>query len=140
MKQIESLVGYELFQLCKAHRNRAEELLNEHGLHAGQEMTLFQLWEEEGQTHSQLAERMCVEAPTASKMLQRMVTSGLLVRKADPDDARVSRVYLTEHGRSLEKPVLDAWNRLEEETLRGLTDAEKALLRRILIQMRTNLS
>ena len=140
MKQIESLIGYELFQLCKAHRNRAEELLNEHGLHAGQEMTLFQLWEEEGQTQTQLAERMCVEAPTASKMLQRMETAGLLVRRADTEDARVSRVYLTDHSRSLEKPVREAWNRLEEETLGGLTEAEQALLRRLLIQMRNNLS
>ena len=140
MKQIEGLIGYELFQLCKAHRNRAEELLNEHGLHTGQEMTLFQLWEEEGQTQTQLAERMCVEAPTASKMLQRMETAGLLVRRADSEDARVSRVYLTDHSRSLEKPVREAWNRLEEETLRGLTEAEQALLRRLLIQMRSNLS
>jgi DNA-binding MarR family transcriptional regulator len=138
--QIESLIGFELVQLCRAHRNRAEELLNVYGLHTGQEMTLFHLWEEEGQTHSELAERMCVEPPTASKMLQRMETAGFLVRRADPNDARVSRVYLTEFGRSLEMPVRDAWNRLEEETLRGLTEEEKAYIQLILIRMRTNLS
>ena len=138
--QIKSLIGFELVQLCRAHRNRAEELLNVYGLHTGQEMTLFHLWEEEGQTHSELAERMCVEPPTASKMLQRMETAGFLVRKPDPDDARVSRVYLTEYGRSLEKPVLAAWKRLEEQTLNGMTEAEQALLRRLIIQMRTNLS
>jgi DNA-binding MarR family transcriptional regulator len=138
--QIESLIGFELVQLCRAHRNRAEELLNVYGLHTGQEMTLFHLWEEEGQTHSELAERMCVEPPTASKMLQRMETAGFLVRKPDPADARVSRVYLTEYGRSLEKPVLEAWKRLEEQTLKGMTEAEQALLRRLIMQMRTNLS
>lgn len=138
--QIESLIGFEMVQLCRAHRNRAEELLNVYGLHTGQEMTLFHLWEEEGQTHSELAERMCVEPPTASKMLQRMETAGFLVRKPDPDDARVSRVYLTEYGRSLEKPVLEAWKRLEEQTLKGMTEAEQALLQRLITQMRTNLS
>ncbi|HET9494211.1 MAG TPA: MarR family transcriptional regulator [Chloroflexia bacterium] len=138
--QIKSLIGFELVQLCRAHRNRAEELLNTYGLHTGQEMTLFHLWEEEGQTHSELAERMCVEPPTASKMLQRMETAGFLVRKPDPADARVSRVYLTEYGRSLEKPVLEAWKRLEEQTLRGMTEAEQALVRRLIMQMRTNLS
>ena len=140
MKQTKGRIGFELVQLSRAHRNRAEELLSPLGLHTGQEMTLFLLWEEEGQTHSQLAERMCVEPPTASKMLQRMEADGLLVRRTDPDDARVSRVYLTEHGRSLKQPVLDAWNRLEEETLKGLTETEQALLRRLLMVMRSNLS
>jgi DNA-binding MarR family transcriptional regulator len=140
MKQIEGRIGYELVQLCRAHRNRAEELLNPLGLHTGQEMTLFLLWEEEGQTHSQLAERMCVEPPTASKMLQRMEAAGFLVRRTDPEDARISRVYLTEHGRSLKEPTLDAWNCLEEETLNGLTETEQALLRRMLRQMHSNLS
>ena len=140
MKHLEGRIGYELVQLARTHRNRAEELLNPLGLHTGQEMTLFLLWEEEGQTHSQLAERMCVEPPTASKMLQRMEAAGLLVRRTDPEDARISRVYLTERGRSLKEPVLDAWKRLEEETLKGLTETEQALLRRLLMQMRANLS
>ena len=140
MKQIEGRVGYQLVQLSRAHRNRAEALLSQIGLHVGQEMILFRLWQEEGLAHSQLAELMCVEPPTATKMLQRMEAAGLVVRRPDPEDGRISRVYLTELGKSLEKPVLNAWNSLEEETIRGLTEMEQALLRRLLMQMRANLS
>lgn len=140
MRQIEEFLGFQIVQVCRAHRNQATVALGELGLHAGQEMILFMLWLEEGLSHSQFAEQMCVEPPTISKMLQRMETAGLVERRADPDDARVSRVYLTEHGRSLEPQVVDAWRQLEERTLKGLTQAEQMLLRRLLVQVHSNLS
>ena len=140
MKQIEGYVGYQIVQVCKAHRNRADAGLSTHGLHVGQEMILFLLWAEEGLTNSYLAERLSVEPPTVSRMLQRMECSGLVDRRTDPEDARVSRVYLTDQARTLEVPVLRAWRDLEEATVRGFTDAEQALLRRLLIQVRDNLA
>ncbi len=140
MRQIEEFLGYQIVQVCRAHRNQAATALGELGLHAGQEMILFMLWLEEGLSHSQFAEQMCVEPPTITKMLQRMETAGLVERRPDPDDARVSRVYLTEHGRSLERQVVDAWRQLEERTLKGLTQAEQVLLRRLLVQVHSNLS
>lgn len=140
MKQIEGYVGYQIVQVCKAHRNRAEAGLSALGLHAGQEMILFLLWAEEGLTNSYLAERLGVEPPTVSKMLQRMECAGLVERRADSEDARVSRVYLTPHARELEELVLGAWRELEEATVRGFTETEQALLRRLLLQVRDNLT
>jgi DNA-binding MarR family transcriptional regulator len=75
-----------------------------------------------------------------TKMVQRMEHAGLVVRRPDPEDARISRVYLTEQGRSLEQPVLRAWTQLEERTLAGLTQVEQMLLRRMLLQIDMNLS
>lgn len=140
MRQIEEFLGFQIVQVCRAHRNQAEAMLCELGLHAGQEMILFLLWIEEGMSHSQFAEQMCVEPPTITKMLQRMEAAGLVERHPDANDARVSRVYLTERGRSLEQQVLDAWRQLEERTLQGLTQAEQVLLRRLLAQVHSNLS
>ncbi len=140
MKQIESNVGFLLVQCCRAHRNRAEAALSELGLHVGQEMFLLRLCQEDGQTQSQLAGCMCVEPPTLSKMVQRMEVAGLVERRQDSEDARVSRVYLTERGRALEQPVLAIWRDLEKCTLSGLTETEQMLLRRLLLQIQTNIS
>jgi MarR family transcriptional regulator, organic hydroperoxide resistance regulator len=105
MASIQDTVGYALAQLCKAHRQSVDSALKQVSrescgpeLHVGQEMILLQLWAEEGLTQSRLAELLCVEPPTITKMLQRMEQAGLLVRSADPDDARVSRVSLTRRG------------------------------------------
>jgi len=129
-----------LLQIHKAHRQRAEAGLNKLGVHTGQEMILLQLWIEEGIPQSQLAASMEVEPPTATKMLQRMERAGLIERRPDPEDARVSLVYLTERGRALEQPVLDVWKQLEAQTVSGLSLTEQTLLHRLLLQMLTNLS
>jgi len=140
VRQIQDYIGFQLLQIHKAHRQRAEAGLNKLGVHTGQEMILLQLWIEEGIPQSQLAASMEVEPPTATKMLQRMERAGLIERRPDPEDARVSLVYLTERGRALEQPVLDVWKQLEAQTVSGLSLTEQTLLHRLLLQMLTNLS
>lgn len=140
MRQIQDYIGFQLLQIHKAHRRLAEAALNKLGVHTGQELILLQLWIEEGIPQSQLAACMEVEPPTATKMLQRMESAGLIVRRQDPEDARVSRVYLTARGRALEQPVLDVWKQLEAQTVTGLSLTEQALLHRLLLQVSTNLS
>ena len=139
MRQIQDYIGYQLVQICKAHRQHAEAGLNKLGVHVSQEMILLQLWVEEGIPQSQLATCMEVESPTVTKMLQRMEHAGLIERRPDPEDARVSRVYLTERGRALEQPVLDVWKQLEARTISGLSLTEQTLLHRLLMQVATNL-
>jgi MarR family transcriptional regulator, organic hydroperoxide resistance regulator len=147
MTSIQDTVGYALAQLCKAHRQSVDSSLKQVSrqscgpeLHVGQEMILLQLWAEEGLTQSRLAELLCVEPPTITKMLQRMEQAGLLVRSSDPDDARVSRVSLTERGRSLEGLIAQGWAQVEERLTAGMTAEERMLLRRLLVQARANLA
>jgi MarR family transcriptional regulator, organic hydroperoxide resistance regulator len=140
VKHIQDNLGYLIVQICKGHRYCAEKLLNEQGVHAGQEMILFQLWEQDGLSQSQLAETMCVEPPTISKMIQRMEGVGLVERRPDAEDARVSRVYLTPQSQELERGVEQAWQKLEAQTVDGLTETEQLLLRRLLMQVLANLS
>lgn len=132
-------VSFALAQLCKAHRYRVDAALREHGLRAGQEMILLQLWGEDGLTQSQLVDRLCVEPPTVTKMLQRMEAEGLLTRRPDPDDARISRVFLAAPGRCLEQLVQQCWAEVEGQLTDGMTLEERVLARRLLIQMRQNI-
>jgi DNA-binding MarR family transcriptional regulator len=137
---IQETIGFLLSQVCRAHRQRAESALNALGLHVGQEMILHRLWREEGLTQTELGECAGVEAPTVTKMLGRMERAGLVVRRPDPADARLSRVYLTEHGRALEAGVCEVWHGLEACTRANLTLEEQLLLRRLLLQVRQNLA
>ena len=133
-------IGYRILQIHKAHRNRAEAALNELGLHTGQELLLFQLWNEESLTQSQLVDNLCVEPPTVTKTLQRLEQAGLVERRQDTEDARVSRVYLTPEGRALQAPVQKIWEDLETLTVQGLSEVEKALMFRLLDQISDNIA
>ena len=140
MHAFEEDLNYQLIQFVKEHRKLAEEALSQLGLHVSQELVLFVLWREEGLSQSELAARLRVELPTLTKAVQRMERVGLLIRQADAQDTRVSRVYLTENGRALYAPALKVWQDLEARMLHGMTEIEQAFLRRLLQQMITNLS
>jgi DNA-binding MarR family transcriptional regulator len=68
-----------------------------------------------------------------------MESCGFVERRSDLTDARSFRVYLTEKGRTLEKPVSHIWEQAEEKTLQGISPEERLILRRLLAQVRKNL-
>jgi DNA-binding MarR family transcriptional regulator len=121
------------------HHIRAHQLLESLDLYRGQPKVLYALWAEEGVSHSELASRVHVSAPTLSKMVQRMAKAGLLVCRDDPRDQRVSRIYLTDAGRSIKVSVEQTWARLDAETLVGFSVEERKQLLGYLTRMEHNL-
>lgn len=139
-KAIPETLGYLLMQICRANRSKAQEHLSQIGLHTGQEMFLLRLWHADGQTQTELADEICVQPATITRMIDRLTKEGLVERRADPEDRRVSRVYLTEAGRVLQQPVEDIWREMEQESFANMTLDEQVLLRRLLLQVHENLS
>lgn len=137
---MQNTLSFALIKLSKAHRARAEALLSPFDLYPGQEQILFRLWQEEGLRQSVLAEQLCVEPPTVTKMLQRMERKGWIERRGDPDDARLSRVYLTEAGRALQTDIANVWAQLESDMTASLSEDERLLLKRLFAQMQADLS
>lgn len=136
----EESIDFLLVQVSKLHRFRAHRLLESLGLYRGQPHVLRALWDQEGMTHGELASRLQVQPATITKMIQRMEKAGFVARQPDPDDQRVSRVYLTEAGREVQGEVEQVWRTLEDETFAGFTPEERVLLRRFFLQMRENLT
>jgi len=132
-------MDFLLAQICRLHYVRAHALLEALGLYRGQPPLLQALWEQEGLSHTQLAERLQISPATTTKMVQRMEKAGFLQRRSDPGDERVSRVYLTETGRGVRAQVQGVWDRMEAETFQGFSEGERVVLRRFLLQMRRNL-
>ncbi len=69
-------------------------------LTATQRLCLFEVFETEPVRLSDLADRLGVSAPTASRAVDALVEHGLLARTADPDDRRAVRISSTEPGRA----------------------------------------
>lgn len=139
-KPVPESISFLLGSICKAHRTFANDALTELGLYAGQEVFLYSLWEQDGLTQSQLVEQMCVQHATISKMVDRMEKAGLVTHRADAEDSRVTRIFLTEQGKNLEKSVRDIWDQLEVRLVAGLSTEERILLRRLLLEVSGNLT
>ena len=126
-------------QICRLKHARIHTLLEALGLYRGQPSVLQALWEHEGLMHTELARHLEVQPATISRMLQRMEKAGFVERRPDPEDQRVSRVYLTEAGQAVRGDVQQVWRRLEEEAFAGFTLEEQVLLRRFFLHIRENL-
>jgi MarR family transcriptional regulator, organic hydroperoxide resistance regulator len=132
-------LGYLLAEVSKLHRAHAHAALEGLGLYRGQNFVLTVLAEQEGLAQSELAEKLLVKPPTISNSLERMEAAGWIVRRPDPEDRRVSRVYLTNAGRALHGSVSLLWHDLEVQTFAGLTSEQIDSLWHLLQQIRENL-
>jgi DNA-binding MarR family transcriptional regulator len=70
-------------------------------LTATQRVALIETVEGEPIRLHDLADRLGVTAPTASRAVDGLVEHGLLERRPDPDDRRAVRISLTAEGRAL---------------------------------------
>jgi len=85
--------------LHKLQMSAFAALLQRHGLSRSQGFCIKALENREGVSQSELAELMGISRATATVMLQKMESAGLVRRSNDPGDARIARVYLTEQAR-----------------------------------------
>ncbi|HKI90523.1 MAG TPA: MarR family transcriptional regulator [Draconibacterium sp.] len=125
-------IGYLFIKICKSRRNKANEMLARHGIHAGQDVLLYYLSQQDGQTVSELVKNINVQHATISNMLNRMVSNGLITKVKDNLDMRVSRIFLKEKGKEAMKKVEEVWYSLEEQTVEGFSTEEQILLKRLL--------
>lgn len=131
-------IGYLLIQVCKIRRNRANRLLAEYDIHAGQDVLLYYLGEEDGQTISDLVGKISISHATIVRMIDRMEANNLIRKVKDSDDMRVSRIFLTKDGKQALQKVAAVWQELEKLTLAGISEEEEDQLREILPKILKN--
>jgi DNA-binding MarR family transcriptional regulator len=115
-------------QAAKLLREESDAVMARHGVRVGQHIVLAQLWSQDGLTPGELARRLGTATPTIVNTATRMEDSGLVLRRPDPDDARLVRLYLTERGRAARGPVRAARAALQRRVTALLTDEEQRAL------------
>jgi len=114
----------------KLMREAADDAMSRHGVRVGQNLVLEVLWETDGLTPGELAQRLHLATPTVVKSANRMQATGLLTRRRDDADARLVRLYLTERARSVRSAIENERDALAARATAGLTAAEhRALIR-----------
>lgn len=118
--------------------NRAYKPLFEGlGLTYPQYVALVALSEEDGQTVSQLGQKLFLESSTLTPLLKRLEASGYVTRRRDSEDERQVRVNLTPQGRSVFEKVFCGCDTILDAT--GLDQESYGRLQRDLIALRDNL-
>ncbi|WP_269050909.1 MarR family winged helix-turn-helix transcriptional regulator [Sporosarcina sp. G11-34] len=123
---------------AKTRKDYADSL-REIKIYVGQDHLLWQLWRKDGATQTELCELMGCEPPTLTNMVKKLEEYGLVTRRRDTSDARVTRVYLTAEGRALENPIGEIWRNHQDKMLKGISIEDRLILKRLLQKIETNL-
>ena len=102
------------------------------GVHPGQFFCLRVVSEHDGISQRELAEELHVAPPSVSRMLQNMERAGLVGRRDDERDQRVTRVYITERGRAFEAKFRSIAAGYVKDTIGRLPEADRRELIRLL--------
>ena len=132
-------LGHILSRICRLVHARMYALVGQVGLHRGQPLLLKALWGQDGLTQTELTELLHVRPATMTNMIKHMEQAGLVERRRNERDRRVSHVYLTEAGQDIQGQVQQIWRDFEGQVFAGLSEDECASLRRNFTQIQDNL-
>lgn len=85
---------------------------------------LVRLWQKDGLSQSELAERVEIEQSSLVRHLDNLETQGFITRKPDENDRRSNRVYLTEASKPLFDKVFSVVIPLREDLVSDLSKTE----------------
>lgn len=132
---IDESLGYLVNRVARSMANQLAERMRSARIGIGQWAVLLFLFARDGLSQAELSRDVAIEPPTMVRTIDRLVRDGLVTRVADPADGRVSRIYLTDRGRSLRDELVPMAVAVNEATLARLTDKEGKTLRRILTKL-----
>ena len=94
---------------------------------------------EDGCSQLDLVHKTHLKPPTVSVTLKRMEEEGLVERRQDTADLRVTRVYLSERGQAHNRRVHERLWDTDTMLMQGFSEEERALLLQFLERMRNNI-
>ncbi len=131
--------SFLLLRMVHAHQGLVRHKFNELDLHRGQPPVMFALDEADGPSNSELAEILRITPATLTNKIKRMERAGLVVRRRDPEDERVSRVYMTDKGRGIMSGLRTSIDEIDAILLKGFSEQEIEELEGMILRIIENL-
>lgn len=135
-----ALVFRAFLNAMRLHRQLMIKTLTARGANPGQAFCLRLLAAHEGISQRDLAEMLHLARPTVTRMLQAIEKSGMVERRPDAADQRLTRVYLTAAGRDRERAVSAVASDYVDQTIGTLPAADRRELTRLLGELAESLS
>jgi DNA-binding MarR family transcriptional regulator len=132
--EVAEFAGQLLFRLWRVSHTRTAEALESLGLTTALFALLNVLGTREGAIQQELGSAMGIDPSTMVSLIDQLETAGLANRRPRPTDRRAREVAITPKGRRVLEQARRLAVQVEDDVLRGLSQAERrrmlALLRR----------
>ncbi|MCC5932245.1 MAG: MarR family transcriptional regulator [Cyclobacteriaceae bacterium] len=98
------------------------------------------LWEENGRTQQNLAERLVKNKASITSLIENLEKKNLILRKPNRHDKRSKLVYLTEKGRMMHDNMLELVQEIVDVAVKGIEDEKLMIVRDVLRKMIENIT
>jgi MarR family transcriptional regulator, transcriptional regulator for hemolysin len=112
--------AFSLNDVARMLKTFADYKASQFGITRAQWVVLVRLDRFEGLKQSELAEMLDLQPITLTRLLDRLCGNGLIERRADPNDRRAKRLYLTAAARPLLERLGDLGDELMGTALAGV--------------------
>ena len=125
-------LAFSINDVARLLRTYADHEARRFGMTRAKWAVLARLDRFEGLKQTELAEMLDLQPITLTRLLDGLADNGLIERRADPDDRRAKRLFLTPAARPLLERLTELGEGLMATALEGLAPAEiDALLGRL---------
>ena len=121
-------IGFLIADVARMMRATFDRRVRRLGLTRSQWLVLSRLHRHPGISQSELADMLEVERATAGRMVDRLEVRGWLVRRPDPADRRINRLFLTEDAGAVQAEMGLIAEALIDDALAALAPGERAAL------------
>ncbi len=134
----EDSLGRQIYFTSQEMRNFAEKVLKPFDLTLEQFHLMKNMPADSGLTQREIGEISGKTAANMTRMLDRMETKDLVVRRESPDDRRASLVFLTDKGRSLVEEVIGGFEKFSARLVQDVSEKEQQVVRSALKKITEN--
>ncbi|WP_456270995.1 MarR family winged helix-turn-helix transcriptional regulator [Bacillus sp. AK031] len=112
--------------------------LEEYNLAPEQNLVMMLLWEKDGMTQNQIAERLGKDKTNLARMASSLEKKGFIKRTNCQDDRRSLKLYLTETGKDLGEKVVPIAEAFNDIVCEGISEQDLEEFERILTKINVN--
>ena len=100
---------------------------------------LHYLWEKNGLTVSELAQKSRKDFANVTRIIDKLVKAGYAERYVNQNDNRISHVYVLPKAEEIKEEIHKCWMESTEISLQGINDSEQKLLLALLQKIEDNI-
>ena len=112
--------AFNLMDVARLLKTYADQRARQFGISRAQWVVLMRIERTEGLKQAELADMLDLQPISLTRVLDRLDESGLIERRADPNDRRASRLYLKPAARPMLDQLSELGTDMMETVLSGL--------------------
>jgi len=133
-------VGFIIGDVSRMLRTVYDRRVEPLGLTRAQWRVLARISRKEGCTQTELAAELEIEKPTLGRLVDRLQANDWVERRADENDARTKRIFLTSRAQPVLKKMYSLADHVLDGAIAGLTQEQADQPLQSLLHVKSNLS